>query len=474
MIGMIRDLQTLPQDALQYCPPGELGDPLFSPDDQQALLARLRRVFFAPWTAPAVDRAEAMRERFAKFASGEFFDFDMKFASGEYFNSKLRPVAGGLVRGLESQAHLETYPNCQRPAVAVANTSLRELPTHQPFYTNPDTPGGGPPFDQLQVTTLWPGTPLALLHMADEWAHVASPLGDGWMPAADLATVDAAFIANWMQTPLAGITSAVTVSPNYGMGSEKKARGTPTAPTSKLTAMSACRSAPLDLSRGQIPGRAGNETVLEIGAILPGSVQSEKSIDLLIPVSESGKGAIARAAVPRSQACLLPLPMTVRNLSLIANQMLGQPYGWGGLGGYRDCSSTTHDLFVPFGLWLPRDSVDQAKAGNAISLRGLSSADKERTILEKGKPWLTLLRSPGHIMLYIGRRDGRAAMLHNFWGVKTTSSEQRAANVNERATSNRLVVARCCITTLTPGAELPNLLWGGTYLDMMESMVILP
>jgi hypothetical protein len=212
-----------------------------------------------------------------------------------------------------------------------------------------------------------------------------------------------------------------------------------------------------------------------------------------MPISESGKGVISRAAVLPSQACLLPLPLTVRNLGLIANQMLGQPYGWGGLGGYRDCSSTTHDLFVPFGLWLPRDSVDQARAGKAISLRGLSSADKERTVLEKGKPWLTLLRSPGHIMLYIGRRDSRAAMLHNFWGVKTTS-EQRAANVNERATgprpvedstwretseprpvgSGRLVIARCCITTLTPGAELPNILPGGTYLDMMESMVILP
>jgi hypothetical protein len=448
MIGMIRDLQTLPQDALQYCPPGELDVPLLSPREQQGLLARLRERFFEPWAAPASNRAEAIRERFAKFAGGEFLD------------SELRPVSVGLVRGLESQAHLETYPNFPGPAIAVANTSLRELPTHQPFYTDPSIPGGGPPFDQLQVTTLWPGTPLALLHLTDDWAHVASPLGDGWMPANDLATVDAAFIANWTKAPLAGMTTAVTVSPTCGRHvSVKTSRGNPTAPTSKLDIMSACLLAPWDLPKKQVLG---------IGAILPFSDQSDDLINLLAPVSESGKGTIARAAVIPSQACLLPLPLTVRNLGGIANQMLGQPYGWGGLGGYRDCSSTTHDLFAPFGLWLPRNSVDQARAGESISLPGLSSADKERTILEKGKPWLTLLRSPGHIMLYIGRRDGRAAMLHNFWGVKTTSSDPRQAG------SGRLVVGRCCITSLTPGAELPNLLPGGTYLDMMESMVILP
>ena len=467
MTAMIRDLQLLPQDALQYRPPGELDVPLLSPNDQQGLLARLRDRFFEPWTAPAVDRTDAVRERFAKFASGEFFD------------SELRPVTVGLVRGLESQAQLETYPNFPGPAIAVANTSIRELPTHQPLYTNPAAAGGGPPFDQLQVTTLWPGTPLAVRHIVSDWAHVASPLGDGWMPTAELASVDAPFVANWMQAPLAGIITAVTISPSgNGLLSEINARGVPTAPTSKLTAMSACQSAPWNLSKEQILG---------IGAILPTSDQREDSVVLLVHDSQSGSAAIARVALSPSQACLLPLAMTVRNLGRIANQMLGQPYGWGGLGGYRDCSSTTHDLFVPFGLWLPRDSVDQAKAGKAISLRGLSNADKERTILEKGKPWLTLLRSPGHIMLYIGRRDGRAAMLHNFWGVKTTSDAQRSANVSERATgpqpvtdstwretSGRLVVARCCITTLAPGAELPNILPGGTYLDMMESMVILP
>ena len=451
MVGMIRDLQTLLQDAMQYCPPGELDISLLSPGYQNALLARLRERFFEPWTAPIVDGAGVMRERFAKFARGQFFD------------GALRPVATGMVLGLESQSQLESFPNCGQPGITVANTSLRELPTHQPFYTDPNTPGGGPPFDQLQMTTLWPGTPLVVQHVANEWAHVSSPLGDGWMPTADLAAVDAAFIANWVQAPLVGITSALTVSPTRGRHvSTKTSRGNPTAPTSKLDVMSACLLG-WDFSR---------EQVLGIGAILPASGQSENSIDLLVPISDSGKGVIARAAVLPSQACLLPLTMTVRNLGGIANQMLGQPYGWGGLGGYRDCSSTTHDLFVPFGLWLPRDSVDQARAGEAISLRGLSNADKERTILEKGKPWLTLLRSPGHIMLYIGRSDARAVMLHNFWGVKTTSSEQRAANVNERAT--RLVVGRCCITTLTPGEELPNILPGGTYLDMMELMVILP
>ena len=38
---------------------------------------------------------------------------------------------------------------------------------------------------------------------------------------------------------------------------------------------------------------------------------------------------------------------------------MGVKYGWGGIDGGRDCSSTIKDLLTPFGIWLPRDSKDQ-------------------------------------------------------------------------------------------------------------------
>ena len=39
----------------------------------------------------------------------------------------------------------------------------------------------------------------------------------------------------------------------------------------------------------------------------------------------------------------------------------------------RDCSSTLRDLFTPFGLWLPRNSGQQAGEGIYISLKDLKT-----------------------------------------------------------------------------------------------------
>ena len=99
--------------------------------------------------------------------------------------------------------------------------------------------------------------------------------------------------------------------------------------------------------------------------------------------------------------------------------MVGQAYGWGGSLADRDCSATIRDLFVPFGLWLPRNSSKQAKQGTVIPLSDLSPNQREKFLVEKGVPFLTLVRIPGHIMLYIGTHEDRAVVLHTIWGLRT-------------------------------------------------------
>jgi len=76
------------------------------------------------------------------------------------------------------------------------------------------------------------------------------------------------------------------------------------------------------------------------------------------------------------------------SLISLVNRLVGAPYGWGGLYGNRECSATLQDLFRVFGLWLPRNSSDQAKAGQSIQLGGLSHAAKEELILRRGLPHL--------------------------------------------------------------------------------------
>ena len=114
----------------------------------------------------------------------------------------------------------------------------------------------------------------------------------------------------------------------------------------------------------------------------------------------------------------------------------------------RDCSATMKDLFSPFGIWLPRNSMDQAAKGVVfIDLSRLSCKEKEKMIISKGIPYLTLIWLRGHIMLYIGSYKGRAMVFHNLWGIKTKSFLGK---------EGRKIVGHAAITTVSPGKDLYN------------------
>jgi hypothetical protein len=126
----------------------------------------------------------------------------------------------------------------------------------------------------------------------------------------------------------------------------------------------------------------------------------------------------------------------------------------------------TRDFFAPFGIWLPRHSEDQVKeVGTYIDLQGFDSEQKEKIILEKGVPYLSLLWRKGHIMLYIGEQSGRALIFHNIWGLKTRALSGR---------EGRKIIGQAVITTLCPGAELSCLdPQDGSLLKNISAMNIL-
>ncbi|MDD5711591.1 MAG: NlpC/P60 family protein [Smithellaceae bacterium] len=129
----------------------------------------------------------------------------------------------------------------------------------------------------------------------------------------------------------------------------------------------------------------------------------------------------------------------------MANELLGEPYGWGGLNQNRDCSALTMDIFSPFGLWLPRNSGDQAHLGGTFyDLSNLPAAEKNELIRSKGVPYATLLWRKGHIMLYIGESQGRILIFHNFWGIRIKDANGKVG---------KMIFGRAAITTLRPGAE---------------------
>ena len=156
--------------------------------------------------------------------------------------------------------------------------------------------------------------------------------------------------------------------------------------------------------------------------------------------------------------------MTPAQVALIGNVMMGQRYGWGGMFGDRDCSALTRELLTPFGIWLPRNSLSQARSGRRIMLDGMSIKEKEKAILRDGVPFLTLVWLRGHIMLYVGPYKGRPAIFHNVWGVRTVEG----ASDNER-----FVIGRAVVSSITPGSELRDLYRTTTFGDRVNSITVL-
>lgn len=156
-------------------------------------------------------------------------------------------------------------------------------------------------------------------------------------------------------------------------------------------------------------------------------------IEILAPVTSSGTEVfLARTAytlgfvtpdlarLPRVDAGDLDTPeypaLTRRAFLTEAFSHLGEPYGWGGQNGGRDCSRFLLDVFAHFGLELPRNSAIQAQSGPFVTnVESMSNDDKALYIQAANREGIVLLQFPGHIMLYLGEtEDGVPMVLHSF------------------------------------------------------------
>jgi hypothetical protein len=412
----IRDLRTLPQDATFYLDPALADQEALSAERQAAWNTHFEQIFYAPWhrDQPFYPRADLLG-RLAKYREDPGY--------GE----NRQPHARAWIDELTASAQPGSYPGAGYPAITVARSDLRELPTHHPHFHSFDQAGEGYPFDNLQYSSIAANTPVYVSHVSRDgsWVLTESHYGLGWLPARDVALVDQEFITTWERGPRAVfIVDAVPVATDAG----------------------------LFLFTGSL------------GMPLPLVAADPQGYRVMAATAAADRRAVVRVArIGRLDAVLQPLRPTAAHVAQLINVLLRQPYGWGGTYGNRDCSATLKDLFAPFGLMLPRNSAYQAsRAGSLVPLGQLSPEDKERTICQQGLPYFTLLWLKGHIMLYLGSYRGQVVVFHNFWGIKTRDWLGR---------ERRKVVGQAAITTLHPGAELaasdgPR----GGYLKRLEGM----
>jgi len=140
------------------------------------------------------------------------------------------------------------------------------------------------------------------------------------------------------------------------------------------------------------------------------------------------------------------LPYTQANVARQAFKMLHEPYGWGELGGGRDCSRLIMDVFDSFGIVMPRNSKFQAMLGKSLGGVEGKTIGEKRKILDRAPPLATVLRLPGHIMLYLGKHKGRYYVIHSLWATTRKGASG--------ATSTR--VSRVVVSDLSQGGSDPH------------------
>ena len=398
----IKDVRDLQQDHIVYQPEQVKIKDWIPKEIQNRLDEDYDIIHFSVWHQH--DPFYALPDRITV----DFKKYGAKLGYGE----NKRKHTKAWLNKLQQNASLDNFPNNRYYAITTRNTALRSLPTQSPHFFSPEGDSAGWPFDNLQRSSVAVNTPLFVCHLSADkvWALVETSFTFGWMPVEDFAAVDDAFIKAWE-------------SGNYATIIKDK------------------------ISVVDDNGILGVQT--SIGSMFPLVKEMPAKTEILIAAGDKNKKAVIKHGfIPRETVAVKPLPFNGLNVSKIANELIDEPYGWGGLYGNRDCSSMTRDFFAPFGIWLPRHSEDQVKeVGTFIDLSGINPAAKEKIIIEKGIPYLTLLWRKGHVMLYIGHQDGKALIFHNIWGIRTKDS---------KGNEGRKIIGQAVITTLRPGREVKN------------------
>jgi hypothetical protein len=417
---VIRDVRDLRQDHASYFEAGADTRDILSLEAQNRQDEAYNVIHFSVWhqNSPFHALPQRVQEDVRKFT--------LKPGYGE--NKKIH--ASSWLKKIQHNAALKTYPNALTRGITLQNTNLRVLPTNSPHFYAKDGDAWAWPFDNLQRSSVAANTPVFVCHVsADQsWVLVETSFTFGWIPAEDLAYVDNTFVKTWESGQYVAVLRDYTTV---------------------------------------LDGDGRFLTRASVGHIFPWAAQDAGKIKILVAVADQHRNAVIRHGyLPAGDAALKPLRFNAANTARIANEMIGEPYGWGGLYGHRDCSSMTRDFFAVFGIWLPRHSEDQVKeVGTYIDLSGLSPEEKEKTIIKKGVPYLSLLWRKGHVMLYIGAKDGRALIFHNIWGIRTKDIQGR---------EGRKIIGQAVITTLQPGQELRDVdSAAGSLLNNISAMNIL-
>ncbi|MEA3371857.1 MAG: SH3 domain-containing protein [Campylobacterota bacterium] len=369
--------------------------------------------YFSVWNSSAelVD-IETAKWAFNVFKAGKSWGENLKLHEQEFFDE------------MKLNADFENYSKLNARALTLQELSLRAFPTHRPLLRDPKRAGEGFPFDYLQNSTVHANKPLLATHYSKdrEWVHVLSSFAFGWVKTNEIVFLQKQYTDLWQQAEQVLITkegeSIYSLDSNFLF-------------KSKIGMMFAL-----------IDEDESDYTVL--------AVSTYKSNEPLFIKSKISKRSAHKGI----------LPFNRENINMIVDEILKSNYGWGGMYGQRDCSSTLRDLYAPFGIWLPRNSYQQSKVGDVLSLEKLSDDEKLASIKEKAVPFKTLLYRKGHIVLYVGTFNDEIVVFQNTWGIRTVKND----------VEGRVIIGKTIFSGLDIGTNIKDYDVDSGMLKNLKSM----
>jgi cell wall-associated NlpC family hydrolase len=414
-VGAVRiaDLDRFPQSASSYLP----ADPdaqIVDYTDQMSHAGEYLASHFAPWHNDDLSYLSLSMDRVIGFHNA--------VARKNYYTADAKPYPAASVKKILVNGKID--PNATpRPGVALADADVRILATSTPLFTSRASARGDRgllKLDAMQNSVIRPGEPLAIFGASADssWCFIATGTVVGWVRSHKIAVTGREFMERWELAP-----HSVVVRDNIAINDSKGER----------------------------------LYTIKLGTILP-----RDDGGILVP-EKGGDGRVLAKRVTLEEGAWapFPVPFTPRNAAAAIDQLMGEPYGWGGANGQRDCSAMTRDYFSVFGVWLPRNSGDQAKMGDRVKLGGIRVGERPQVIAERAVPYSTLIHMPGHIMVYIGVYDSKPVVFHNVWGVRINAGDKLMG---------RAVIGKAVISSLEVGAEIVNRPKASLIIDRIDAL----
>lgn len=395
----------------------DYNKPLMSASDQKNRLDKYYNYYYAtdnnaksPWSSEHVTKNAKFpyseQELINKYANSTKTDQE-KIGYGENFIPYTDQWIKNIITNMNlSQFESLTY-NPNNRGIAVRNLHARNIPTNDPYFYKFSLPGEGYPFDNLQESAVWAGTPVYIIGetLDKQWYLVLTPRFIGgvnsyWVDSTGIAKTSEDFIETY----------------------QKHAK-------QKMVAITRTNVSVLDANK-QYQFNA------YVGAVFPGADNSDDgtTIKAFIPIADTQHNAqIAVTELSNKDAAIMPLTLTPHNFATVISTLLGRPYGWGNMYFYNDCSAEMQNLYTPFGILLQRNSNSQEKSGKMLVDK--SSANMQERLdylMNNGKKFTTIVSIGGHVMAYIGNYPNPNSDTHelmamtyqNIWGLRPASSSR--------------------------------------------------